>query len=165
MSKKRLLIALFCGAFSAALTNAQTADVPPTRPTPAAMIAKQVTRYATLLNLNAGQQSQASALLTAEHNAGAAVWSGMRAAHTALKTAIENNDAAGISAATTQIGTLTAQELQARATAQAGFYAMLSPTQQATYKQLGPIGGMGGPGVIHRGFGGPGEHGGPGGPQ
>jgi Spy/CpxP family protein refolding chaperone len=156
MSKNRVLTAVVCAAFSAGLMAAQSADVAPTRPTPATMIAKQVTRYATLLNLDAGQQSKATAYITAEHNATAALRSGMRTAHMSLKTAIENNDAAGITAATTQIGTLTAQELQAHATAQAGFFSMLSPTQQATYKQLGPIGGMGGPEGMHHGFGGPG---------
>ncbi|HWF46038.1 MAG TPA: Spy/CpxP family protein refolding chaperone [Bryobacteraceae bacterium] len=158
MTKKRILMGIVCAAFSAVLMNAQTAEVAPTPPTPGAMIAKQVSRYTTLLSLDAGQQSKATALLTAEHNATAALRSSMRTAQNALKTAVENNDSAGISAAATQIGTLTAQELQARATAQAGFFAMLSPTQQATYKQLGPMGGrigFGGPEGMHRGWGGP----------
>ncbi|HEX4229376.1 MAG TPA: Spy/CpxP family protein refolding chaperone [Bryobacteraceae bacterium] len=158
MTRKRILMGIVCAAFSALLMNAQTSQVAPTRPTPEAMIAKQVSRYATLLSLDAGQQSKATALLTAEHTAGATLRSSMRAAQKALRTAVENNDAAGISAAATQLGTLTAQELQAHATAQAGFYAMLSPTQQAAYKQLGPMAGrMGmGPEGMHRGFGGPG---------
>jgi Spy/CpxP family protein refolding chaperone len=123
------------------------------------MVARQVSRYTTLLNLDAGQQSKATALLTAEHSTTAGLWSSMRTAQKALRTAVDNNDASGISAAATQVGTLTAQEVQAHAIAQAGFFAMLSPTQQATYKQLGPMGGrmgMGGPAGMHRGFGGPG---------
>jgi Spy/CpxP family protein refolding chaperone len=156
MTKKRILIGIVYAAFSAALMNAQTTA--PTPPSPSTMIARQVSRYTTLLSLDAGQQSKATALLTAEHDAVSGLRSSMRTAQKALRTAVENNDAAGISAAATQIGTLTTQELQARATAQAGFFAMLSPTQQATYKQLGPMGGMGmgGPAGMHRGFGGPG---------
>lgn len=157
MTKKRILMGIVCAALSAVLMNAQTSQVAPARPTPGAMIAKQVSRYATLLSLDAGQQSKANALLTTEHNATAALRSSMRTAQKALRTAVDNNDAAGISAAATQIGNLTAQEIQAHATAQAGFYSMLSPTQQATYKQLGPMmRGMGGPGGMHRGWGGPG---------
>ena len=164
MTKKRILMGIVCAAFSAVLMNAQTSQIAPNRPTPGAMIARQVSRYATLLSLDAGQQSKATALLTAEHNTTAGLRSSMRTAQKALRTAVENNDTAGISTAATQIGTLTAQELQAHATAQAGFFAMLSPTQQATYKQLGPMGGRmgmggGGPQGMHR------EWGGPGGPQ
>jgi len=155
MTYKRVLMGIVCAALSTALMNAQSSQVAPTRPTPEAMIAKQVSRYTTLLSLDAGQQGKATALLLAEHNATATLRSSMRTAQQALRTAVENNDTAGISAAATQIGNLTAQEVQAHATAQAGFAAMLSPAQQATYKQLGPIG-MGGPRGMHAGWGGPG---------
>ena len=159
MTKKSILMGFVCMAFSAVLMNAQTAAIAPTRGTPGNMIARQVSHYTTLLSLDAGQQSKATALLTAEHEATANMRGSMRTAQKALHAAIENNDAAGISAAATQIGTLTAQEMQAHATAQAGFFAMLSPSQQTMYKQLGPMGGHmggGGPGGMHRGFGGPG---------
>jgi Spy/CpxP family protein refolding chaperone len=83
----------------------------------------------------------------------------MRTAHEALKTAVEANDTATITAQAAQIGELTAQEVSARATAEAAFYAILTGDQQTKFKQL-----RGGPG----GFGGhgPGGHGpgGPGGP-
>jgi Spy/CpxP family protein refolding chaperone len=158
MNKKNILMSFACVAFSVTLMNAQTAEIAPTRATPGNMIARQVSHYTTLLSLDAGQQSKATALLTAEHEATANMRGSMRAAQKALHTAIESNDAAGITAATTQIGTLTAQEMQAHATSQAGFYAMLSPSQQTMYKQLSPMGGHmgGGPGAMHRGFGGPG---------
>ncbi|HEX4809374.1 MAG TPA: Spy/CpxP family protein refolding chaperone [Bryobacteraceae bacterium] len=155
MNKKFLFVGIACAMFSTALMNAQTAEVAPTRPAPASMIARQVTRYSTLLNLNAEQQSQATAILTTEHTAISGVRANMRTAEKALRTAVDNNDTGGIAAAANQIGTLTAQEVQAHATAQAAFYAALNSTQQAAYKQLGPMG-MGGPEGMHHGFGGPG---------
>lgn len=155
MSKKYILAGIAFAMFSSTLMNAQTAEVAPTRPTAASMIAREVSRYTTLLTLNSGQQSQATTILNTEHSAMAAVRTNMRTAQKALRTAVESNDTAGISAAATQIGTLTAQEAQAHATAQAAFFAMLSPTQQAAYKQLGPMQ-RGGPEGMHRGFGGPG---------
>jgi len=69
----------------------------------------------------------------------------MKAARTALKTAVEANDTAGIPAQASQIGSLTTQEVQAEATANAGFYAILTPDQQTKYNQLG-TGLAGGPG-------------------
>ncbi len=76
----------------------------------------------------------------------------MQAAHTALQTAIESNDTASISAQAAQIGTLTTQEVETHATAQAAFYAILTADQQTKYKQLLSAG--------PRGFGGPGGFGG-----
>jgi Spy/CpxP family protein refolding chaperone len=76
----------------------------------------------------------------------------MQAARTALQTAIESNDTAGINAQAAQIGTLTTQEVEAQATARAAFYAILTADQQTKYKQLMAAG----PGGL-RGFGGPGH--------
>lgn len=71
----------------------------------------------------------------------------MMTARTALQTAVEANDAAGIASAATQIGTLTTQEVQTRATADAAFYALLTSTdQQAKFRQVeGPARGFGPP--------------------
>ncbi len=71
----------------------------------------------------------------------------MQAAQTALRTAIKANDTAGISAQAATIGNLTAQQVQARATAQAAFYALLTSSQQTAYDEMNRGGfGMGGPG-------------------
>jgi hypothetical protein len=57
-------------------------------------------------------------------------------AHTVLTTAVEANNAAGITAAANQIGTLTASEVQTESTAEAACYATLTAGQQTTYKEL-----------------------------
>ena len=77
------------------------------------------------------------------------------AAQTALQTAIKSNDLTGIMTQATQIGSLTTQQVEDRAKADAAFYAILTPDQQTKYNQLhdAGVGGRGGPvGVV--GFGG-----------
>lgn len=139
---------------AASSLSGQTAATPPT---PAQHIANQVSRLTTLLTLNSSQQTQATAIWTQEETALSGVRDSMRTAHEALKTAVEANDTATIAAQATQIGELTTQEVSARATAEAAFYALLSADQQKKFKQL-----RGGP----RGFGGHGPGGrGPGGPS
>lgn len=133
---------------------AQQSGTPPTPPTLAQRVAQQVARLTTLLNLTTAQQTQATTIFTAEQNSLTTVRSSIQAVHTALQTAIENNDTAGITAQANQIGTLTTQEVEAQATAQAAFYAILTTDQQTKYKQLisdgpGGPGGFGGPGPRH----------------
>ena len=95
-------------------------------------------------------------LFTTELTDVSTIQTSLKAARTALNTAVQNNDANGISMQATQIGTRTTQEVLAQATANAGFYASLTAAQQAIYNELKP-GGQGGP----RGHG----HGFPGGPH
>jgi Spy/CpxP family protein refolding chaperone len=113
-----------------------------------------VARLTTILNLTSAQQTQATTIFTTEQIALSGLRNGMQTAHATLQTAIQNNDAGSITTQATQIGTLTTQEVEARAAAQAAFYALLTADQQTKYKQLmsaGP-GGPGGP----QGFGRPG---------
>jgi Spy/CpxP family protein refolding chaperone len=148
--KKLISSCIALAMFSAVAVFAQDSGAPPARFSPEQMIAKHVSRLSTLLNLTATQQTQATALFTDEQNAAKTARANMRAAHTALKTAIENNDANGITAQATQIGSLTTAEIESHAKAEATFFAMLSADQQTKYKQLQAAGGpMGG-----RGFGG-----------
>jgi Spy/CpxP family protein refolding chaperone len=140
-------IATSCFAF------AQDSGAPRTPPSPEQMVAHQVARLTTLLSLTSAQQAQATAIYTAEQTAATSLRTNMRTAHSALQTATENNDVAGITAQATEIGSLTAQQIESRAKAEAAFYAMLTADQQAKYKQLKP--GPGGPGGFgHRGPGG-----------
>jgi Spy/CpxP family protein refolding chaperone len=125
-----------------------------TPPSAAQMVANQVSRLTTLLTLTATQQSQATTIFTTEHTAISGLWSSMKTAHTALKTAVEANDVATIGTVSTQIGSLTAQEVQAHGVADAAFYALLTADQQTKYASL-RHGGMDGFGM-HRGPGGPG---------
>jgi len=147
--KRRNFTGLAMLAVSASLAFAQSGTHTP--PTPAQMVANQVARLTTLLTLTTAQQASATTIFTAEQTALSGLRTSMDTAHTALTTAVEANDAAGISAAATQTGSLTSQEVLARGTAEAAFYAILTPAQQTTYKALGgpgegPGGGRGGPG-------------------
>jgi Spy/CpxP family protein refolding chaperone len=132
-----------------------TSNNPPAPPSPTQIVTNTVNRLTTLLGLSATQQGEATTIFTTEQTALANIRTSMQAAHTALQTAIKNNDANGITTQATQIGTLTGQQVAAEATAAAQFYKILDPEQQSKYNVLGPLG-MGGPG----GFGGRGPHGG-----
>jgi hypothetical protein len=116
-----------------------------------------VSHYATLLDLSAGQQSQALPIFTTEVTAESSAQTDERNQQKALHTAVVNGDSAGMQAGSTAIGSDTTAEVLARATAEAAFYQILTaPGQQAKYTQLlghgGRPGGWGG----GRGPGGPG---------
>jgi hypothetical protein len=131
----------------------------PTPPTTAQIVADQVARLTTLLDLTATQQTQASMFLTTEQTTLATVHTSLQTEQTALKAAILTNDASTIGAAATQIGTLDGQQVLAQATAAGAIYAILTTTQQTKFTTLQGAGLFGGPG-------GPGGHGpGPGGPH
>ncbi|HEX4772103.1 MAG TPA: Spy/CpxP family protein refolding chaperone [Bryobacteraceae bacterium] len=138
-------IALLTGA----LLCGQTA---PTPPSAAQMAEWRVNHLTSALSLTTAQQSQAKTIFSTEASSNAGLRASMEAAHKALEAAIETNDASAIAAQATQIGNLTAQETQARATADAALFAILNADQQTKYKEMlshGP-GRRGGPG---HGFG------------
>lgn len=153
--KKRILSAL---AFTGVLL-AQGPDRSHTPPTAAQMVANRVARLTTLLTLTTAEQAEATTIFTTEQTAMSAIMTSMRTARTALQTAVTKNDQAAIATQATQIGSLTTQQVQAQATAEAAFYAILDPTQQSKFTELNAPG-FGGPG----GFSGPGGRG-PGGPH
>ena len=156
--KNSVYTVLAVATLSASLLFAQDSGAPatpPRPPNPAQMAANHISRLATLLNLNASQQAQATTIFKDQHTATSGTFSSMRAARTALQAAVENNDVSAISAQAAQIGSLTTQEVENRAKAEAAFYAILTPDQQAKYKQLqsmhgGPEG-FGGRGPGHPG--------------
>jgi Spy/CpxP family protein refolding chaperone len=82
----------------------------------------------------------------------------MQSARSALETAITSNDSTAIAAQASQIGSLTAQQVLAQATAAAAFYAILTPDQETKFTELKDLGlGLpGGPGFGGPSFGGPG---------
>jgi Spy/CpxP family protein refolding chaperone len=138
-------IALTCG-----LMLAQAQGSPPTPLSPAQMAAHEVSFLTQLLSLTSDQQKQVTAILTTAASSGASFHSSMAAAHTALQTAIQTNDPAAIGTASAKIGELTAQQVQAKATADAAIYALLTPDQQTKFKAIsshgpGGFGGHGGP--------------------
>jgi Spy/CpxP family protein refolding chaperone len=126
---KRLLTTLLFASVAAFAQGSSTA------PTPAQIAAHEVTHLTKLLSLSTPQQTQATAIFTTEETAILPLMASFKTARTALTTAIEANDSATIAAETTEIGTLTAQEQLARATAEAALYAILTPTQQTSYAE------------------------------
>lgn len=146
MIKLRIQICSFA-LLTGALLCAQT----PTPPSAAQMAERRVNHLASVLSLTEAQQNQAKTIFSNE-SGNTNLRASLEAAHKALEAAVEANDTAVIAAQSAQIGTLTAQETQARATADAAFYAILNTDQQAKYKEMlshGP----GGRGPGH-GFGG-----------
>jgi Spy/CpxP family protein refolding chaperone len=112
-----------------------------TPPTPAQQVANKVARLTALLTLTTAQQGTATMIFTTEQSALTPIAASMKTARTALKTAVEANDTAGIATQAAAIGSLTTQEVQAQSTANADFYASLTGTQQAQYNKLGALGG------------------------
>ncbi len=158
---KRLFTVITCLTASALFLAAQPGPHAP--PTTAERVTNQVARLTTLLTLTTVQQASATTIFTTEQTAIAALFTNMQAAHTAVQAAVIKNDANAITAAATQIGALTTQQVEAQATGDAAFYAILTADQQTKYSELkshGP-GGPGGPGF----HGGPSAAGGLGGPR
>lgn len=123
-----------------------------TAPDPAAMVQRQVDRLTHSLSLTTAQQGQATTIFTAAQTANQTVMTDLRQAHTSLAAAIKSNDTNSIATLSTQIGTLTGQMTANTAKADAAFYAILTPDQQAKYTP--GVGGFGG-GFGGRGPGGP----------
>jgi len=146
--------ALASGILLASSLHAQSDPPPRTPPTAAEMVSRHVGRLTTLLSLESSQETSATAIFSAEQNTLSSLRADMKTARTALKTAIEANDSAGINNAATQIGALTTRETVARATADAAFYALLTGDQKTKFAELSD-----------RHFGGPGPGFGPGGPR
>ena len=138
--KRRCFSAFLILTASAPFIFAQQTHTPPT---PAQIVANRVARLTTLLTLSTTQQTQATMIFTTEQTALSGLVANMKSDKTALKTAVQANDTASISAEATQIGNLTAQEVAARATADAQFYGMLTSTQQTKYQQLSGSGRFG----------------------
>lgn len=111
------------------------AQSPPTGRNPANMAQRRVKFLTTMLTLNTSQQQQAATIFTNSATANQSTMASMRAARQSLRTAIQNNDANGISQAATTIGNLTAQSTLADAQAEAAFYQILTPAQQTQYTQ------------------------------
>ena len=140
---------LLMGSLAASVLFGQS---PRTPPTPAALAQRRVDMHTQRLGLNASQQQEALAIYTKSATANAGMQAGLRTAHDGLRTAIQTGATGNINNLATQIGNLTAESTVNDAMAEAEFYKILTPGQQATYSQPG-----------HRGFGRrPGQ--GPGGP-
>ena len=90
----------------------------------------------TILNLTAAQQQQATTIFTNASSADASVRASMKSARQSLTAAIRNNDSATIVQVSATIGNLTAQSTSNQAKADAAFYQILTPDQQAKLTQF-----------------------------
>ncbi len=94
----------------------------PTPPSPADQAQREVKYLSTVLSLTTAQQEQAKTIYISSATSEQTIHSSMRQAHEALRTAVKNNDTAGIDEAANTIGLLTAQLESARAKADAALY-------------------------------------------
>lgn len=101
--------------------------------------ATKQTRYlaslTALLTLSPGQQQQAGSIFTSAVNNRIGIHSTMKSARKVLNTAVKNNDGVGISQAASELGALMTQHVANGAAANAAFYQILTPTQQAILSQ------------------------------
>ena len=119
-------------------------------PDPATMVANQVARLTTQLNLTAGQASQATTIFTNAQSAAAPLRTSLNANHEAMRAAVKSNAISTIDQLAASNGLLSAQLEAIQNKANAAFYAILTADQQAKFDQIGP-GGFGGPGGRGRG--------------
>jgi Spy/CpxP family protein refolding chaperone len=151
--KKNILQVVLSAAISASFLCAQTiSGAMHTPPTPAQIAANMVARLTRLLDLTSAQQTTATGIFTTEATSLASVATALKTQQSALQTAVLKNDAAGITSAAEQIGSLTTQRVVAQAGADAAFYAILTADQQLKYTTLKPLGrgGAAGPFSAHR---------------
>lgn len=141
----RILKALVLATLMASIVFSQTAPTPPSPPTTAQIVANMVDHFTKLLDLTSSQQALATTIFTNQQTALQALQTPIQTAQTTLQTAVTSNSSAGLSAAATQLGNLTAQQVLAQATGDAAFYAILTADQQTKLTELNKPG-QGGPG-------------------
>jgi Spy/CpxP family protein refolding chaperone len=157
--KKLIATGLLAAALAVPAVHAQSSDAATTTATPggrynpAGMIDHRINQMNAVLTLNSAQQTQIRSILTSEQTTESGFRTSMKAAHTNLKTAIQNNDTASIETLSNQIGTITGQSIASHAKTQAAIYALLSPEQQTKAQQFPELlgGGPGGPGGFRHG--------------
>ena len=122
-------------------------------PNPTAIITVRVNQLAAQLNLTDAQKASAITIFTTEYTAAQPVQTTLRTDRQSLAAAVKANETGTISSMSLAIGGLEGQLALINATAQAAFYAILTPAQQTLWDA-----------VPHDRPGGPGGRGGPGGP-
>jgi len=139
------IAALMALATSAAIAQSGTTTTTP--PTPAQQAAKLVTRLTALLDLTSAEQASATTIFTTEFTSLQTIKTSLQSARTTLETDVKSDNAAGISTDSETIGGLTQQAVEAKATADAAFYALLTSAQQTKLDSLKHLGmGFGGRG-------------------
>jgi Spy/CpxP family protein refolding chaperone len=108
---------------------------------PATVVANRVAYLKALLTLTDAQVTAATKLFTDEVTAETAARASLTTARTALTAAIKANSTSSIASLSAQIGTIEGQLTLADATADAGFYALLTADQKTKYDALASRGG------------------------
>ena len=147
MNRKQTLFALTVLAIGTLSLVSQNFPAPPD---PATMAQHRVQFLTTVLSLTNQQQQQALTIFSNAASAQSTTHESMKTAHDALRTAVKNNDSAGIKQAATTIGNLVAEMTVTQANADVAFNALLTPDQQSKFSQLESEGHMlhGGPGIV-----------------
>jgi Spy/CpxP family protein refolding chaperone len=134
MKKPYIFVSLLLTVgLAASLLFAQKPDGPPD---PAVHMQRHLQHLTNMLSLTPAQQQQATTIFNNAASGASSFHNDMKTAHQNLDTAIKNNDQNGITQAATTIGNLTTQMVAAHAKAQAAFYQILTPDQQAKLNQL-----------------------------
>ena len=123
---------------AACTSKVASPDLMPRRPRQ-----RRVQHLTQWLSLNASQQTQATTIFTTEQTANQPIMASLKTARTSLTAAIKSNSPTDIATISSQIGNLEGQMTQNAATANAAFYAILTPDQQAKYPVDGSFGGRG----------------------
>jgi Spy/CpxP family protein refolding chaperone len=121
-------------------------------PDPQTRIQNRVTFLGTLLSLTDDQKTQATTIFTNAYTAAQSASSSLQGAHQSLSDAVKTNNTASIDQVSASIGTIQGQLTAINAKADAAFYAILTPDQQAKYDAAPHGGPGGGPGPMG-GFG------------
>jgi Spy/CpxP family protein refolding chaperone len=109
---------------------------------PAAMLQRRIDMLTQKLSLTPAQVTQATKIYTDAQTATLPIQTGIQQNHQSLRDAVKKNDSGAIDQLSATIGTLEGQATSIQSKAEAAFYAILTPDQQAKYGQRGP----GGPG-------------------
>jgi Spy/CpxP family protein refolding chaperone len=145
---KTVLKVLVATGLVAALALAQgrgLMNTSATPPDPQAMAQMRVNRLARLLNLTDAQKASALTTFTQAYTANQSTQSNLRSARQSLSDAVKKNQTGLIDSLALQIGTYEGQLIATDSKAEAAFYLILTPDQQAIYDKM-PGGAMGGPG-------------------
>ncbi len=108
-------------------------------------VENRVDRLAQFLSLTDAQKTQATTIFTNAATAAKAAAANLSTTHDALSAAVKKNDTVAIDQAAAAIGQIQGQILGIESKANAAFYAILTPDQQAKYDTR-PGFGPGGPG-------------------
>jgi Spy/CpxP family protein refolding chaperone len=115
-------------------------------PDPQTMVKMRVQFLTQSLSLTDAQQAKATSIYTDAATASSTIRTNLRTNRQSIQDAVKKNDTAAIESLSATAGTLNGQLLAIESKADAAFYAILTPDQQATYDST-PHGGPGGAGM------------------